>query len=191
MAGLWSVWLITRRNIWTWPIGIVNVVIYFAIFYKLRLYADVVEQVFYFVTNIYGWWLWSKSRQKADDDLPVYRSSNQFMVLTALGALAASYLAYLFLAQAHTFSPFFFPEKASLPLPDGLTTVFSFVATGLMISRRIECWVYWIIVDVISVWLYYTKGVWFIALLFAIFLVLAFKGLFSWLNAYKQRPLAA
>lgn len=191
VACLWSVWLITRCNIWTWPIGIVSVLLYFAIFYKLRLYADVVEQVFYLITNLYGWWLWNESQQKSKEELPIYRSTGKSIVFTALGTLVVSLGAAILLTRAHTALPVMFPEEASYPFIDAWTTIMSFVATGLMVWRRLECWVYWILVDVIGIWLYYTKGVLFIALLSAILLILATKGLFSWFRAYKAQPAIA
>ena len=63
----------------------------------------------------------------------------------------------------------------------------SFTATLLMAWRRIECWIYWIIVDVIGIWLYYVKGVHFISLLYVIFLVLAISGFIGWLGERRQR----
>ncbi|MDQ5910359.1 MAG: nicotinamide mononucleotide transporter [Pseudomonadota bacterium] len=76
-----------------------------------------------------------------------------------------------------------FPEAASYPWLDALTTVMSLVAMWLMARRRIESWVYWIIVDVIGIGLYFVKEVRFVALLYAILLALAIRGLIDWRKA--------
>ncbi len=69
---LWSVWLIAHRNILTWPVGIVAVALYLALFYQIRLYADALEQVYYLGASAYGWWNWSKSPNANRVVLDVY-----------------------------------------------------------------------------------------------------------------------
>jgi len=80
----------------------------------------------------------------------------------------------------HHWSATLFPEPAAFPYLDGLTTVMSLVAMWLMVQKRIESWVYWIVVDLAAVWLYFEKGVKFIALLYVVLLCLAAIGLFRW-----------
>ncbi|HYF61502.1 MAG TPA: nicotinamide riboside transporter PnuC, partial [Herpetosiphonaceae bacterium] len=87
----------------------------------------------------------------------------------------------------HIWLPDLFPEPASFAYLDALTTIMSFVATILMARKRIECWVYWIAVDVIGIGLYYAKDVKFIALLYVIFLALAIAGLFAWIGKGRQK----
>ena len=78
--------------------------------------------------------------------------------------------------------PSIFPEPASYPYLDALTTIMSFAAQILMAHRYIESWALWILVDIIGIWLYYAKGVVFVSLLYFIFLILAIKGLLNWMN---------
>ncbi len=85
-------------------------------------------------------------------------------------------------SRPHVLLPALFPEPASYPYVDALTTVMSFTAMLLMARQRIESWGYWIVVDVIGIWLYYVKDVRFVALLYVVLLILATKGLVSWLR---------
>ena len=62
---LWSVWLVGRGTIWTWPIGNVAVVLYAVLFWRIRLYADLAEQVYFFVAGFYGWWAWRRRGRAA------------------------------------------------------------------------------------------------------------------------------
>jgi nicotinamide mononucleotide transporter len=86
------------------------------------------------------------------------------------------------MSRLHVLLPALFPEPASYPYVDALTTVMSFTAMLLMARQRIESWVYWIVVDVIGIWLYFVKDVRFVSLLYVILLILATKGLVSWLR---------
>lgn len=86
------------------------------------------------------------------------------------------------MSQIHTILPRLFPEQASFPYLDALTTIMSFTAMWLMAQKRIESWYYWIVVDIIGIWLYYVKEVKFIALLYVILLLIAINGSISWLK---------
>ncbi|MEP0781769.1 nicotinamide riboside transporter PnuC [Microcoleus sp. ZQ-A2] len=87
--------------------------------------------------------------------------------------------------RVHRLFPTLFPEKASFPYLDALTTIVSFTAMWLLVQKRIESWYYWIAVDVIGIEFYYVKGVRFIVLLYAIFLGMAINGLISWNKTSK------
>ena len=78
------------------------------------------------------------------------------------------------------------PEPASYPFLDALTTVMSFTATWLMAQKRVECWYYWIAVDLIGIVLYAVKGVRFIALLYVVFLFMAAAGLLGWKREFRR-----
>ena len=91
-----------------------------------------------------------------------------------------SLLAGYFMQHVHELLPQFFPEPASFPYLDAFTTIMSFVATILMAHKKIECWYLWILVDIIGIWLYFQKGIVFVSVLYAIFLILATKGLINW-----------
>jgi len=58
LLNLWSVWLVTRNNILTWPVGNIGVIFFAVLFYQIRLYSDLIEQVYFLITGFYGWWAW-------------------------------------------------------------------------------------------------------------------------------------
>lgn len=189
---LWSVWLIARRNIWTWPIGIISVILYMLLFYQIRLYSDTVEQIYYLVASIYGWWFWYKSAQHKrgeTEKIPadVYYSSQRVVILSISLMVVLSIAAATFFSQAHILLPAIFPAPAAYPLLDALTTVMSFVAMWLMAQKRTESWIYWIIVDVLQIGLYHALGVRFVELLYGILLVMAINGFRLWHKAVIAR----
>ena len=188
-----SVWLITRKNMLTWPVGIVSVLLYMALFYQIRLYSDALEQVYYLGASLYGWWYWRRADPAvAADNAPDFRYSRpQSLGLVAAGTLLGSLLVGALMGRVHLLLPAIFPEAASFPYLDALTTIMSFTAMGLMAQKRIESWIYWIIVDAVGIWLYFVKDVRFISLLYVVLLFMAFNGLLSWTKVLKESGRAA
>lgn len=184
--NLWSVWLVARNNVWNWPIGNIGVVLFAILFYQINLYSDLGEQVYYFITGFYGWYMWLRIRKNNENtDEKVEHESLNVLSYYAVAVVLLSIALGFAMSRINIWLPAYFPEPASYPYLDAFTTVLSFAATVLMIYKKVECWYLWILVDVIGIWLYNAKGVTFIALLYAVFLVLATKGLFNWLKIYN------
>ena len=183
---LWSVWLISKRNVLTWPVGIVSVLLYMLLFYQIRLYSDALEQVYYLGACVYGWWFWAKAQMEKNTITDVSYSSGRAVIvyLAVTAALSASLGSIM--SRVHDWAPEVFPEAASYPFIDALTTVMSLVAMWLMARKHIESWIYWIVVDLIGIWLYFVKDVKFISLLYVILLAMATKGLINWTKAGAQ-----
>lgn len=186
---LWSVWLIAKRRMLTWPIGIASVLLYMILFYQIRLYSDTLEQVYYLAASVYGWWMWNKSPKEEGQITDVnYNAQSRIILWIALTTVISLIVGFL-MSRIHILIPSVFPEAASFPYLDAMTTIMSFSAMWLMAQKKIESWYYWIIVDVIGIWLYFVKDVKFISLLYVILLVLAINGLRLWaraLNASKD-----
>jgi nicotinamide mononucleotide transporter len=95
------------------------------------------------------------------------------------------------MSQIHEWLPRLFPEAAALPLLDAVTTVMSFTAMALMAQKRIESWIYWIVVDVVAIGLYYVKDVRFLSVLYVILLGIAINGWRYWHRAYQATRLSS
>jgi len=185
-----TVWLLVKKNILNWPIGIVAVILFGALFYQLNLYADLFEQGFYLVTGFWGWYAWTKAakkREAKEEKIVVERNSTRGNMLWLGGIAVFTIIGTWAMSNIHLWLPSLFPEPASLPALDVLTTVMSFAAQILLVFKKFENWILWVIVDVIAIGLYWYKGVPFVSLLYVIFLVLASKGLISWYKALKTQ----
>lgn len=183
---LWSVWLISKRRVLTWPVGIVSVLLYMVLFYQIRLYSDTIEQVYYLGASIYGWIIWNKSPKDDGQVTDVVYSNKQATIFWIAITGFITILVSVLMSRIHLVFPVLFPEAASFPFLDALTTIMSFTAMWLMAKKKIESWIYWIIVDVIGIWLYFVKDVKFISLLYVILLVMAVNALRSWHKALSQ-----
>lgn len=188
--SLWSVWLVTNNKILNWPVGLVGVVLFGALFWQIGLYADFFEQIYFFATGIWGWWLWLQFRDSNDQvigERRIIRISHSgrvaYVCAILLGTLALSQITI----GLPSWFPALFPEPTAFPYLDALTTVMSFAATILLARKEFESWILWIIVDIIGVGLYFAKDVKLIALLYLIFLVLATKGLINWMRLMRAQ----
>ena len=184
---LWSVWLITKRLVLTWPVGIASVLLYMVLFYQIRLYSDTLEQVYYLGASAYGWWVWNKSPKNDEQITDMRYNTPRWLIFWAVLTILVSVFVGNLMSRIHILFPVIFPEAASFPYIDALTTIMSFTAMWLMAQKNIESWVYWIIVDLIGVWLYFVKDVRFISLLYVLLLLMAVNGLRSWNMAWKVR----
>jgi len=191
VTGLVSVWLAARANIWTWPVGILNVSAFFILFYQVRLYSDMALQVYFFATSIYGWSCWS-SGSAGQTPGRVVRLAARARLFWALAVLAATMVLGSFMSQVHGWWPLWFPVPAAYPYPDAFTTALSVAATLLMARRRLECWALWCTVDVVSVVLYLLKGILLTTLLYLVFLGIASYGWMGWQRKWRNdhRPVA-
>jgi len=187
ILNLWSVWLMTRNRVITWPIGILGVVVFMLLFWQIRLYADFFEQIYYIVTGFWGWWLWHRSG--APDKGAIHRNTLSQNLATVAVIVVFSLLAGWATSNLHLWWPQLFPEAASFAYLDAATTIMSFGAQILMVCRRVECWLIWIAVDAIGIWLYWQKGVVFVSGLYSVFFILAIFGLINWMR--QMRAMAA
>ena len=182
--GLLSVYLSTREHIISWPTAIVNVGIFFFLFWKAKLYADAVLQLIYLVLSVYGWyeWLYGGARHSR---LRVSRAHRMhWLVLVPLFLVAG--LALGAMLDRYTDSP--------LPYFDALLTSASLVAQWMMTRKLLENWIIWIVADIVYVPVFIQRGLPFTALQYAVFLVLAGMGWMSWrqsLRAQAEPPAAA
>ena len=170
ITGFICVYLNTRENIWGWPIGIISVFCYIFVFYDAKLYADMALQVIYVVLGFYGWhqWLYGGEAKK---NLKVSAIRQKELLLLLVLGVVATAVTFYFLQKF---------TDASLPFWDSLTTVFSLAGQYLLARKVLENWLFWIFVDVIYVFVYFHKELYFTSLLYFGFLVLATIGYFGW-----------
>src|SRR5688572_4332133 len=176
--GLAGVWLATRQNVWTWPVGLVSVAMYIVFFYQIKLYADMGLQVFFAGASLYGWYEWLHGG-KNKTELPV-------SILSVKGRMLAIISGILF-----TFILGFYFQNftdASYPVLDSSLAAFSLVGQFLLTRKKIENWVLWFVVDVVYVWLYVQKEAYLTAILYFVFLGLAIQGFLAWRREFNQQP---
>ena len=173
VLGLINLVLIARRTIWNYPFGIAMVCLYFIVFWQARLYSAAGLQVFFLGSQLYGWWYWRQSTD-GSTSVPVRRLDTPGRMI-ALGSGTAITLA-LGLAMSSL-------TDAAAPWLDAGNAGFSMVAQILTDRRHVESWPLWILINIVSVWLYASQGLLATAALYAVFLCIAGWGWDSWRRA--------
>lgn len=172
VTGAVCVWLTVRASIWNFPVGLVNVATYSVVFFHAQLYGDAALQLVYFALGGIGWAMWLRRRGDAPALQIAKASPRELAILLAFTALATLALWQVLKTTA-----------SSASFLDALTTALSLSSQWLLNRKRLESWIGWIVVDIIYVPLYLSKGLTLTAILYAVFLVMAALGYREW----KQR----
>jgi nicotinamide mononucleotide transporter len=178
-AGIIAVYLAAREKILTWPIGLINIISAFFIYYSYQLYSDMFLQCYYFAISIYGWIYW-RAQKKAHISLK-WLTGKQRAYLLILITISSAVLGW-FVSNIHLIWPETFLLPASYAYTDTLVAVMSVIANTLMARRFIENWILWIFVNIICVYIYFQKEIIFFSLEFLIFLGIAVFGLREWIR---------
>lgn len=181
--GVLSVWYAHKENIWVFPLGIINVLIYIYICISARLYANAGINVVYFLTNVYGWYNWSRTNED-QSVLQISRNTNIQNLLWFLSAIVMYVIIVWILRTAHQTDTVYL--NSILPWIDGMNTSFFLCATVLMTMKKVENWWFWIAGNVLSIPVYFSQGLYFTSLQYAIFLVIAIMGLKEWNKRWRE-----
>ena len=164
-----SILLAGCNSVHTWWTGIMGCVLFGAVFFSAKLYADVTLQMFFVVTSVIGWWAWLHGVR--GEQLPVRRTQPKAIAgLLVTGAAAA--LGYGWLLHRFT--------DAYAPFLDSVILAFSVLGQFLLMGRRYESWWCWLLVNTIAVPLYFSRGLHVTAVLYAAFWVNAIVALVRW-----------
>jgi len=180
--GLLSVWFAKKANILVYPTGIVSVLIYVYICLNAQLYADMGINAFYFAMSVYGWIMWTR-KQEGSTVRPITFSTKKDNMISGAIFMFSLFFIFFLLKSFKGDDVVYWSTK--VPYIDILTTSIFIVGMLLMAIKKVENWIYWIIGDLISIPLYFYKGLVFTSFQFFIFLILAILGYIEW----KQKAL--
>ncbi len=172
--GIVAVWLTIRENPWCWPVGLVNVLLFTAVFAEARLYGSAGAQGVYAALALYGGYAWLPGGANGGA-LRVSRAPRPVMAGLLLGSTAVALLVGVGLRMA----------GAALPMVDGAATSFSLAAQALQTRKWIENWLIWIVVDAVYVVMYASQTLYLTAGLYTGFLVMAVIGWRAWTGSMK------
>lgn len=175
VLGLIGVWLMIRRTLWAFPVGLVAVAVQGVLFFQSRFYADAALQVFFFATLAWGWWRWS-THQAVGPEIPVQRLGLSGWAIS-IGAGAAATVGWALALRAWT--------DAVMPWRDAFIAAFSVVAQVLQARRNLENWPFWLVVNGVAIAAYWRAELAYTAFLYALYLVLGIVGWRAWHRAPK------
>lgn len=170
LFGLLSVWYAKRENILVYPTGIISVLIYVYICFFAKLYADMGINFFYFIMSVYGWIMWTRK----DDKKSVLKITS-----CTVREHVFNFFAFIIFFVIFSYVLINFTDS-DVPYWDSLTTAIFIIAMYLMARKKLENWTAWIAGNIISIPLYFYKGLIFTSFQFTVFLILAILGYIEW-----------
>lgn len=177
-TGLLCVWFTAKASVWNFPWGIVNSLILGIVFLDQKLFADSALQIVFIVLSAQGWWQWSARNGRPASGFHGTTLQEQTRLLGIAAVLAL--LLWGVLVEL----------RGSAPPLDALITAMSLCAQWQLNRRQVSSWYWWIAVDLISVPLYWSRGLYLIAGLYVIFLALCVHGLRNWQQSRRAAPQA-
>jgi len=181
--GIMSVWFARQANLLVYPTGIVSTVIYVYICFNIQLYADMGINIFYTSMSIYGWYIWTrKDEQKRVRPIRWNTKKQQAIGIALIPVLYVLIFALIYVFKKDDSAYM----ESYIPYVDSFTTSIFLIGMWYMARKKIENWIYWIIGNIISIPLYFVKGLAFTSFQFSVFLVLAIMGLLSWIKLYNE-----
>jgi len=169
--GLLSVWFSKNNNILVFPTGMISTFIFIYLLYKSVLLGDMMINAYYFIMSIYGWYVWTREENNSITLISrINAKEKNICILIFIFSLIFVYSIYVYFDKWNSLTAYI----------DNLSTAIFFVGMWLMAKRKIENWIFWIIGDIISVPLYFYKGLTFTSLQYLIFTFIAIAGYYSW-----------
>ena len=162
------VFLAVKRNVWTYPIGIVGTIAFFFLFWNLGLYSSALLQIFFTAVQFYGWWFWLKGDRGNKPRITSinYRWAMGGILVAGLGSLLLSLVTTSF--------------GAAVPGPDAFIFGLSVVAQFFLDRKKLENWIVWFGVNVVSIYVYGSQGLVLTTILYVVFLLNAVYGYLEW-----------
>lgn len=173
--------LAIKQNLWSWVAAFFSTLIYSILFFDASLLMDSALNIFYLVMAVYGWYSWKYGNIKAQNEqlkITTYGITNNFKVIGIL-ILISIVLGYIMANYT----------SADFAYLDTFTTVFAVFATYMLAKKVLENWIYWVVIDTVSIYIYIQKGFYLTAVLFAIYTVLACVAYIQWKKEYKNLEL--
>lgn len=172
ILGVSYVISITYKKMIAWLFALISSSIYVYLCFSAQLYLESFLQIFYVLTAIYGWLKWRKDTANKQIISWGFKLNLINISLSSILTLSIGYIFSKYTNQAN-------------PYMDAFTTIFSLIATFMVARKVLENWIYWIIIDAISIILYSSREFYLTSLLFTIYTLLALFGFIKWYKNYK------
>lgn len=169
--GFLSVWYAKKNHIWVFPTGLISTSIFVYLLWKWILLGDMMINAYYFVMSVYGWYVWT--RKTNDQATPISQTNTKEKRTSFVIFIITLVFVYIVYQSAGKWT-------SLTAYVDTVTTAIFFVGMWLMARRKIENWIFWIVGDIISVPLYFHKGLTFTSLQYLIFTIIAIYGFLAW-----------
>tara|TARA_R110001599_G_scaffold65838_2_gene185872 strand:+ start:120485 stop:121099 length:615 start_codon:yes stop_codon:yes gene_type:complete len=175
ILGIAYLLLAMKESLWCWYAAFISTAIFLVLFWDVGLLMESGLQVYYLAMAVYGWWQWQQGSE-ARTELAISSWGSRQHTIALLAVLLVSTASGALLEQF---------TKAALPYLDSFTTWGSILTTWMVARKILENWLYWLVIDSVSIYLYLDRELYLTALLFAAYLIIVLFGYRKWLLHYR------
>ncbi|RLD46924.1 MAG: nicotinamide riboside transporter PnuC [Bacteroidetes bacterium] len=203
--GVLSVFYAKKEDIKVYPTGIISTGLYIFLLYRWQLFGDLIINIYYTMMSIYGWYMWARiSNSNSEGKLLVSKLTlHDYIISILIFVFSSAFVLLMYLLfdvisvdmnftqtlhyiWIHISSGSVLEFRKVTPYLDTFTTGAAFAAMWMMANKKLESWILWIAVNIVSIPLYFVKGFGFTGIQYFVFLVLAFLGYKAWRDSLKN-----
>jgi nicotinamide mononucleotide transporter len=181
-TGIASVWFSRLENIWVYPTGLVNTIIYIYLSYEGGLLGEASVNFYYTVMSVYGWVMWTKKNEARIHVVHVAFSTRKQWMVQLL--FCASFYVAIFFALTFLKKDF---APSAIPWADAFASSTAYTGMWLMAKKKVESWYWWIATNMASIPLYFVKHYVFTSVYYVVLLIMAIFGLTEWIKRANAR----
>ena len=168
--------LAIKQSLWCWVAAFISTLIYSILFFDASLLMDSALNIFYLIMAVFGWYSWKYGNGLAYYDKLKITTYGLIKNLKIIALLVLTSLILGFFMANYT--------RADFAYLDTFTTVFAVFATYLLTKKILENWLYWVVIDTVSIYIYINKGFYLTAILFVVYTILAYIAYREWKKEY-------
>lgn len=180
LLALAYLFLAIKESLWCWPAAFFSTIIFSILFFDVNLYMESLLNIYYLAMAIYGFYQWKNHNNKNNSKKPIVVWPYKVHILIILGGSFGVILSGYFLTK--------FTDQ-DLAYLDSFTTWFAVITTFMVTKKVLENWLYWIIINAASVYLFYSKGLALIAVLHFVYTIIAIFGYLKWRKSYLENQI--
>ena len=176
--GVVSVLYAKKNNVLVYPSGIVGSAIFVYLLIKWGLFGDFIINIFYVVMSVYGWYLWTR-KAEGKNLLNISQTNRKEKIIASIIFITVFIFIWIIYIAFDKFDNW-------TAYVDTLTTAIFFSGMWLMAKRKIENWIFWIVGDIITIPLYFYKGLTMSSFLYLIYTFIAIAGYLAWRKSIEE-----
>ncbi len=181
VSGIVSVWFSRKENIWVFPTGLINTVIYIYLSFKGSLFGEASVNFYYTVMSIYGWVLWSRKDRQHRPVLHIrFSSSKEWVQQLIFFGIFYGAIYFILTYLKKDFAP------DAIPWADAFASASAYTGMWLMARKKVESWYWWLATNIASIPLYFVKHYVFTSVYYLVLLLMAVWGLIEWTRRARQ-----
>ena len=168
--------LAAKEDVKCWYAAIISSLLYFFIMYDAGLIMEAYLQIFYIIMALYGLLQWTKLIQiNSNNTIRTWSNIKHFITISSVIILA---IITGFILTKYT--------NAALPFLDAFTSWGAIVTTYMVAKKILENWIYWFVIDAISIYLFLSRGLYLTSILFLVYLIIICFGYIAWRKKYLE-----